>query len=132
LVFLKFFKECDQLDIFNDLNRCANGEIVQSREILYIYRTIDEKKHLFVSYSFIPPDLVFVHADDITEQKESEEKYRNLINNINDILIEVDLDGKITFANPQISDILGYQQEEIIGLTTSDLIHPDEKLFEKK
>ncbi|MFX1481328.1 MAG: PAS domain S-box protein, partial [Promethearchaeota archaeon] len=65
------------------------------------------------------------------ELKKSEEKYKNLIKSINDLIIEVDLNRKITYASPQVRKILGYEPEEIIGLSVFDLIHSDEKLFQK-
>ncbi|UCC20489.1 MAG: PAS domain S-box protein, partial [Promethearchaeota archaeon] len=65
------------------------------------------------------------------ELKESEEKYRNLIKNINDLLIEVDLNRNITYVSPQVKEILGYEPEEIIGLSAFEFIHSDEKLFQK-
>ncbi len=64
--------------------------------------------------------------------KESEEKYRNLIHNIRDILIEVDLDRKITYISPQTQLILGYKPEELLGIKYDDIIHPNEQLFSKE
>ena len=75
---------------------------------------------------------------DITERKKAEEKliksegnYRNLVNNINDILIEVDENRNLSYISPQVYDILGYQPEEIIGTNARELIHPDEDLIER-
>jgi signal transduction histidine kinase len=79
----------DRRDILNDLYSCADGEVIPSREMLYYYKTLEIKKTLNVSYSCIPPDLVFVHTDDITKQKaaeqsfkESDENYRDTYNRI--------------------------------------------------
>ncbi|GAH59190.1 unnamed protein product, partial [marine sediment metagenome] len=38
------------------------------REMLYEYMSTGETKHLAVSYAFVPPDLVLVHTEDITER----------------------------------------------------------------
>ncbi|MHA2495967.1 MAG: PAS domain S-box protein [Candidatus Hodarchaeales archaeon] len=60
---------------------------------------------------------------DVTERKsaeqalrETEEKYRLIHENIDDGYYEVDLRGTFTFTNDAMSRILGYPQEELIGL----------------
>ena len=63
-----------------------------------------------------------------TEKKlrESEEKYRNLVNNILDQIIETELDGTITYVSPQVYDIFGYKPEEVIGRGSIQFVHPDD------
>lgn len=70
---------------------------------------------------------------DITERKrmeqklrDSEVKYRNLILNIQDVIAEVDSEGKILYSSPQIFDLLGYQSDDLIGLNFKKFIHPDD------
>ncbi|MEN6359099.1 MAG: PAS domain S-box protein [Smithella sp.] len=60
---------------------------------------------------------------DITERKrmeeslrQSEERYRNIIDNIDDGYYEIDLSGNFTFVNDEICNHLGYTREEIIGM----------------
>ncbi len=74
---------------------------------------------------------IFGIARDITERmiaeqklKESEEKYRRLVNNITDIIIEEDLNSKILYLSPKIFEILGYQPQELIGSKLYKYIHP--------
>ncbi|MEN9522970.1 MAG: hypothetical protein RL065_1347 [Bacteroidota bacterium] len=69
---------------------------------------------------------------DITEQKRadtvlrlSEEKYRNMIANMNLGLIEVDLNETIQFANQSFCEMSGYQIDELIGNNSNILIHED-------
>ena len=45
--------------------------------------------------------------------RESEEKYRNILNNIEDSYLEVNLSGHITYANPAAVRLLGYSAEEL-------------------
>ena len=47
--------------------------------------------------------------------KESEEKYRSILENIQDGYFEVDLTGKFTFFNDSLCRITGYSKEEISG-----------------
>jgi len=60
------------------------------------------------------------------ELKESEEKYRDLVNNIHDSIFELDENGILEYVSPQIYEFTGYKPEEQIGLKLVDLIHPDD------
>ena len=60
---------------------------------------------------------------DITEFKqaeealrESEEKYRTIIENMQEGYHEVDLKGNFTFVNESTCKILGYEREELLGM----------------
>ncbi|MFX0125275.1 MAG: PAS domain S-box protein, partial [Candidatus Hodarchaeota archaeon] len=70
---------------------------------------------------------------DITERKqtekqlrESEEKYRNILERITEGYYEVDLAGNFTFFNDSMCKILGYSNDEMLGLNyqqyTNDII----------
>jgi len=63
-----------------------------------------------------------------TEQKlrESEKKYRYLLDNIADLILEIDTEYIITYISPQVGDILGYSVEEIIGTQSFLYVHPDD------
>ncbi len=68
---------------------------------------------------------------DVTEQHEgeealrhSEERYRSLIDNMQDALFLVDLDGTLIFTSPSAARILGCSSvEEMIGLNIADEFH---------
>ncbi len=48
--------------------------------------------------------------------KNNEEKYRNIIENIEEGFFELDLEGNLTFFNSALSKITGYSREELVGL----------------
>jgi PAS domain S-box-containing protein len=59
--------------------------------------------------------------------KESEEKYRNLVENINDIVWEVDTHGRFTYVSNAVRAILGYEPSDMIGMTIDPALSPSDK-----
>jgi PAS domain S-box-containing protein len=58
--------------------------------------------------------------------KESEEKYRLLVENANEVII-VAQNGRIKFANPKATEITGYSREELTSKPFVEFIHPDDR-----
>lgn len=58
--------------------------------------------------------------------RESEERFRSLVEATSDWIWETNQDGSYTYASPRIKDLLGYEPEEIIGKTPFDLMPPAE------
>lgn len=70
---------------------------------------------------------------DITERKlaelkllDSEKRFRSLVQNGSDMIKILDRNGVFTFSSPSVEKVLGYRQEEIVGQSTFDFIHPDD------
>ena len=58
--------------------------------------------------------------------KEIEEKYQNLVNNINDLIFTLDLKGNILFINNLTKKFTGFAPEEMIGHSFTEYVHPDD------
>lgn len=58
--------------------------------------------------------------------RESEAKFRNLVESTSDWIWEVDERGIYTYASPQVHESLGYTVDEVIGKSPFDLMAPDE------
>ena len=81
-------------------------------------------------------------AQDITAQKESEnallnseQKFRLLAENSEDIISVHAIDGTIWYLSPSVLTVLGYEVDEIVGRSFSQYVHPDDRqkfLPEKK
>jgi PAS domain S-box-containing protein len=56
--------------------------------------------------------------------RDSEERYRSLITNANDIIYRTDDSGRFTFVNPVAMRIMKYTEPELLGRRFIELIHP--------
>ncbi len=56
----------------------------------------------------------------------SQENYRHLIENLNDVTFSVSCSGQILYVSPLIRSITGYQPEDFLSLPIEDFIHPDD------
>ncbi len=70
---------------------------------------------------------------DVTERvhmeqklRESEEKFRSLVETSSDWIFEIDPKGIFTYADPKVKGFLGYEREEIIGMPITDLMTEEE------
>jgi two-component system, cell cycle sensor histidine kinase and response regulator CckA len=57
--------------------------------------------------------------------RESERRYRELVDHANDLIYETDAYGRFTFVNPVATRIMGYSPQELIGRHYLELIRPD-------
>jgi len=59
--------------------------------------------------------------------RDAEERFRLMVENSHDIMTVRDADGKVRYTSPSISRIMGYTQEQMVGSTGFELVHPDER-----
>jgi PAS domain S-box-containing protein len=71
------------------------------------------------------PSLVL--SADVAVRRRSEERYRALIDNANDIVATFDLEGRVASINPAVERLLGYTPEKLIGTSLSRFV-PEEQL----
>ncbi|NIR47655.1 PAS domain S-box protein, partial [candidate division KSB1 bacterium] len=57
---------------------------------------------------------------------ESEERFRNLVENANDIIYSLTPDGRFVYVSPNWKDILGHDASEVQGNSFEPFIHPDD------
>ncbi len=66
------------------------------------------------------------HLADLQLLIHSEEKYRNILENIQESYFEVDLAGNFTFVNDRVCEDLGYTREEILGMNSRQYTLPED------
>jgi len=58
---------------------------------------------------------------------ELNDQFRQMVENNHDILTIRDADGRVRYTSPSIHHVLGYKQEELIGSTGFELVHPEDR-----
>jgi len=58
--------------------------------------------------------------------RESEERFRQLVENSTDLICETDSEVRFTYLSPNYQDVLGYEPGELLGRKIFDLVHPDD------
>jgi len=70
---------------------------------------------------------------DITERKKAEEslreshaKYKQLVENISDVILTLDLNGTVTYISPVVQRLFGYTVPDVVGQHFSRFVHPED------
>ncbi len=79
------------------------------------------------------PFLIVGSLTDISERKqveqalhESEEKFRLIVENQQDLLVKTDSEGHLLFVNPAYCDLFGKSEKELLGSSYTPLVYPDD------
>ena len=100
---------------------CNDGEILWGRQNLSVVRDAEGQPEYFIAM-----------IEDITERKrmeeslrQSEERYRELFENANDIIYTHDLKGNFTSINRVAEQVTGYSLDEIIKMNIAQILPPE-------
>jgi PAS domain S-box-containing protein len=91
-------------------------------------------RYLSVKGKVVAEQMEFGIAQDITFQKEaenallnSEQKFRLLAENSEDIISVHAIDGTIWYLSPSVGTVLGYEVDEVVGRSIEQYVHPDDR-----
>ena len=112
-------------DVFNTLSRDTNSPVIKGElRLLHKdggWRTLEAVGSNLAHNNVI--ESVIINYRDITTRKraeeslrQSEEKYRTLLESVQEGYFEIDLAGNYTFFNDSLCRIYGYSKEELMGM----------------
>uniref|UniRef100_A0A832DKE3 histidine kinase n=1 Tax=Ignavibacterium album TaxID=591197 RepID=A0A832DKE3_9BACT len=113
------------------------GEEIENRYVFKILRKDGQSRWVdfgaeIIEYQGKPAGIGTAY--DITDRitfeeslKESEEKYRLLIENQTDLVVKIDLEGRFLFVSESYCRTFGKSQEELLGNKFLPLVHPDDR-----
>jgi diguanylate cyclase (GGDEF)-like protein/PAS domain S-box-containing protein len=141
---LSVFHNKEQMESVNSANRQTKkvgefkGEIWHIRSDGTVFPTIMHNS--IIKDNAGNPIGMLGTVRDISQRKKyeiallrSEEKYRKILENIEDGYYEVDLDGNYTFCNNSLCKMFGYSQNELMGVNYKTYVATEDakKVFKK-
>ncbi len=83
--------------------------------------------------------MILASVRDISERqwaeealRESEERFRSLVQNSTDLITVVDVKGTILYESPSVERVLGYKPEERVVTNIFDYIHPEDLAYTRQ
>lgn len=107
-------------ELYAVLKKCLGTQTSNSMENKFVYT--DGTAGWFELNIELVEEGLFILSIDITQRKlsqiallASEEKYRELVENIDNVIFSMNMKGTIQFINKAVTKLLEYQPEEVIG-----------------
>src|SRR5579862_3589050 len=129
----KFIVPENLLEIRNEFREAMVKREVRNYEFSFTCRVITNQgwmRYILVKGKTMNPQTSFGIAQDITQQKESEnallnseQKFRLLAENSGDIISVHAADGTIWYISPSVTSVLGYEVDDVIGRSILQFVH---------
>jgi len=112
----------------------VHGAVIGAIEVVYLDERPEEDEGPFLKEERQLIDALAERVGHITERmnteealRESEERFRDLIEHAHDLIQSVGPDGRFQYVNNAWLKTLGYDESEIEHLTLQDVLHPDSR-----
>ena len=123
--------------VSDELSKYIQNKEATGYETSFSCRIITKQgwmRYLSVKGKVVDEQEAFGIAQDITAQKESEnallnseQKFRLLAENSEDIISVHAIDGTIWYLSPSVTTVLGYEVDEVVGRSFAQYVHPDDR-----
>jgi PAS domain S-box-containing protein len=133
----KYIVPEDFLAVLEEFSKAKENKNEPEHESSFSCRVITEQgwmRYLSVKGKVMNNKTFFGVAQDMTSQKESEnallnseQKFRLLAENSEDIISVHAADGTMWYLSPSVTKVLGYEVDDIIGKSIVQYVHPDDR-----
>jgi len=123
LVFKRALEEHGEVRAFESTWRRRDGTSIQVSLNATVSR---DENRAPISYEGTVEDVTAEKLEEV-EVRGTRERYRQLVENANDIIYRADAYGRFTYVNPTVRKILGYTEEELIGKHFTVLVAPSHR-----
>ncbi len=125
--------DLERTQLLNKLAVLKNDGAINNSEFR-IRDNFGQIKNILLHVAIIPGTKKrIITFTDITKRKcaeeglaTAEEKYRTLVETLNDVIFTLDIQGTIVYINPVVEQILGYAVSEVVGHPFSRFIYPED------
>lgn len=93
------------------------AEVILEIKALALYNANEQLQHL-------NENLEQQILDKLAELQQSEQRYRQLIESVQDIIFKTSIDGYFTFVSPVVEKLLGYTEQEFVGTHFTHFVKP--------
>ncbi len=130
-------------DMQHTVEKFKHAMLGESKNNVTEFRARHKDGHyIYVRFSYRlltdGPDIIGMNGiiSDISERVETEdalmrsqEKYRALVENMNEIVYSIDTQGNLTFVSPTVEAMTGYKPDEIGQKAFLEFVHPDDQEY---
>ncbi|MCX7782248.1 MAG: PAS domain S-box protein, partial [Meiothermus sp.] len=128
----------EQSRIFEQMIRTATPH-KHTAQVGFVYHHPDGRQRVLeasINFLFTPEDVfqgAVVGLRDVTTRyqaeqavRQSEQRLRELTNSMRDVVLLLDLHGKIEYVTPSVKTALGYDPDELLGRSAFDFFDPED------
>ncbi len=121
-------------EVLDSLSSCFTTQRASRHELRYWAPVAGKYRDLIVTYTPVQPDLVVMHAEDVTARRAaeaalraSEGQHRALVQHARDVTLIVAADGRLRYVSPAVERVLGYPATDYTGMDPFAWVHPDDR-----
>ena len=117
--------------MLNETGEVRNAELHLLRRngepliVLENSRAVRGPDGTILHYEGVLTDITAMHRT-AAALRESEERHRDLVENLNEAVYALDAKGIVTYISPVIRQVGGWEPEELLGRNFFSFIHPDD------
>jgi PAS domain S-box-containing protein len=115
------------IGIFHDITARKQTETALARYQAGLEKLIAERTAELQSVNTMLLDAIARSHDLQEELSRSERRYREVVEGTEDLITQVDSQGRLLFVNHAAQKIFGLEPEECLGLSAFDFVHPQDR-----